>query len=51
MSPQKGPRRHFTHQQISPCFVSSTYEKQWGGKFENKILNFISKIKNKLRAQ
>lgn len=51
MSPEKGPRRHFTHQQISPCFVHSTYEEDWGGKMERKILKFISKIKKKFRAQ
>ena len=45
MSPDKGPRRHFTHQQIAPCFVSHEYEQSWGGLVERKIAKFFSNIK------
>jgi len=45
MSPEKGPRRHFTHQQMSPSFVQQNYEDLPGGKFEKKIEIIFKKIK------
>ena len=49
MSPEKGPRRHFTHQQYSPSFTPNDYEEDWGGKTERKISTLISKIKKLIK--
>jgi hypothetical protein len=45
MSPEKGPRRHFTHQQMSPNFVQQNYEDGPGGKVEKKVEAFFKKLK------
>ena len=45
MTPEKGPRRHFTHQQFSPTFVGHEYVEGPGGKFEQKIRKLLSRIK------
>lgn len=49
MSPEKGPRRHFTHQQFSPNFVPHEYEEQEFGKIENKIAKKFFDAKNKIK--
>ena len=45
MTPEHGPRRHFTHQQMSPNFAGQEYVEGPGGKFERKIEKILSKIK------
>lgn len=46
MSPDKGPRRHFTHQQLSPSFVQQNYPDSPGGKFEKRVEAILKKIKS-----
>jgi len=48
MTPEKGPRRHFTHQQFSPTFVGNEYVEGPGGKFERKAEKLLKAFKNNL---
>jgi hypothetical protein len=45
MTPEQGPRRHFTHQQYSPTFVQQEYINGPGGRFERKVEKILFKIK------
>ena len=45
MSPEKGPRRHFTHQMYSPSFTPHEYETNDAGKMERSIKKLFKKIK------
>ena len=45
MTPEHGPRRHFTHQQMSPTFAPPSYTEGPGGRVEKKIENLLFKIK------
>jgi len=51
MSPEKGPRRHFTHQMYNPSFTPNNYEEQWGGKAEKKIISFYKKLTSRRKTK
>lgn len=53
MSPERGPRRHFTHQIYSPSFTPHEYATNDAGKMERGIEKFLRKIfkKNATKTQ
>ena len=48
MTPEHGPRRHFTHQQMSPTFAGQEYVEGPGGKFERKAEILLKAFKNNI---
>ena len=48
MTPEHGPRRHFTHQQMSPTFAGQEYVEGPGGKFERKTEKLLKTFKNNI---
>ena len=48
MTPEHGPRRHFTHQQMSPTFAGQEYVEGPGGKFERKAERLLKAFKNNI---